>query len=548
MKLTPTLVGAAQEIVRALGFRPSSIVQAAVHIRQHKTSLWDYLAATRAADVPLSNLDEHPRRDQMNEIMSVMATLSDAPLPLDLYTSIENAVGTRLSGDSGCAWWRNSGMSLVLADLFRVLTSTGVDNSRRTKILDSLKELNLIEEVSNDSSLCLRPAIRTHFRDERTTHAWLASSACVTTLQRQKISSGTLADIHSSSRLLIPHILACHDWIEHLRDYEPLKRGPRRVDFSVLGEFCVTHGFSTEATGFLELALKRGERDGETLDAGQRSEAMLALATLYKGSDDDKCDQLLRGIELSDEFMDTGLEFGARYAIAERLAERGQLEDALTELDRLAIAYPGIPPSYRSVLAHRTLGRVYRCKGFLDSAAACHGPITAQFSSLMGASHPATLEEDEKEAIAAGETIRAPTAVTLMRACFAVKSASLGSHPSVLQTQFRLAALLDGLFEYEEADSHFEEALTGMEGLLGEHHPGYLDAKEELALCLAWRAQRAGLTGDKKREATLKGDALGILRDIASAREEAGMDPKGARTKAKEVEEAEVEEVLGEAL
>src|SRR5699024_5309328 len=163
-----------------------------------------------------------------------------------------------------------------------------------------------------------------------TTHACLASSACVTTLQRQKVSSGPLADIHSASRLLIPHILACHDWIEHLRDYEPVqrgpgrvgcsvagdvcvmdrwsaeapgyaavKRGPRRVGFSVVGEFCVTHGLSTEATGFLELALKRGERDGETLDGGQRSEAMLALATLYKGSDDDKCDQLLRDIELS---------------------------------------------------------------------------------------------------------------------------------------------------------------------------------------------------------------------------------------------------------
>lgn len=86
-------------------------------MRQHKISLHDYLAATKAADELLRNLDEHPRRDQMKEVMSVVTTLSDAPLPLDLLTSIENAVGTRLSGDSGCAWWRNSGMSLIVAKL-----------------------------------------------------------------------------------------------------------------------------------------------------------------------------------------------------------------------------------------------------------------------------------------------------------------------------------------------------------------------------------------------------------------------------------------------
>lgn len=539
IKLTPTLVDAAQDIVRGLEFKPSSIVQAAVHMRQHKTSLHDHLTAMKAVDEPLVNLDEHPRRDQMKEVMSVVATLADAPLPLDLLTSIENAVGTRLSGDSGCAWWRNSGMSLAVTKTLRVLNSAGVDNARRTKILESLKELNLLEEVSPEPSLRLPPTLRTHFSDEQATHAWLASSACVTTLQRQKISPGTLSDIHTSSRLFIPHALACHAWIEHLRDYEPSKRGPKRVDFSVLGELCVTHGFHTEAIGFFELALKRGERDGETLDAGQRAEAMLALAALYKGRDDDRCDELLGDIELSDEFMDAGLEFRIKFAIAERLVERGQLDDALTHLDRLAKAYPGIPPDYRSVLAHRARARVYRSKRFFDSAAACHAPIAAQFSSLMGASHPATLEEEEKEAVAVAETIRAPAAVTLLRACFSIKSASLGTHPSVFETQFRLAALLDGLFEYDEADAHFEEAMTGMEGLMGEYHTAYLDAKEELALCLAGRAERAGLTGEKETRRELRRDALGILRDVALAKGELGVDAEGTRMKVEEVEETE---------
>lgn len=541
MKLTPAAGKAAREIVRSLGCRPSSVVHAASRILSRKISFHDYLPTADMANELLSNLDEHPRRDQMREVLSVVATLSEAPLPLDLLTAIENAVGTRLSGDSGCAWWRNSGIVPSSHEGLAVLiVAVGVDNIRRTKILDSLKELNLLEEASPEPSLRLSPALRTHFREERASHAWLASSACVTTLQRQKINRGTLSDIHSASRLIIPHALACHAWIEQLRDYEPSKRGPVRVDFSVLGELCVTHGYSTEAIGFLELALMRGQRDREILDARQRAEATLSLAALYKGRDDDRCDELLASIELSDELMDTELDFRISLAITERLVERGQLDDALTRLDQLVNGSLGTHPDNRSVLAHSALAHVYRSKGFLDSAAACHGPIARQFGSLMGPSHPATLEEEEAEAVALAETIRGPAAVASLRACLAVKAISLGTHPSVLETQFRLAVLLDGLLEYEEADALFEGAMQGMAGLLGEYHPAYLDAKEELALCFAGRAQRAAaLTRDKGEEEELRGDALGILRDVVCVREELGMDVGGTMGRLREVEEAD---------
>lgn len=73
-------------------------------------SFCDYLSAANDVGEVLSNLEEHPRRDQMREVLAVASMLADAPLPLDLLTSIENAVGTRLSGDSGCAWWRHSGI------------------------------------------------------------------------------------------------------------------------------------------------------------------------------------------------------------------------------------------------------------------------------------------------------------------------------------------------------------------------------------------------------------------------------------------------------
>lgn len=95
--------------MHGLECRPSQVACTASIIREQGVSVNDYLASINKVDEILSNLDEHPRRDQMREILSVVSILADAPLPLDLLASIENAAGTRLSGDSGCAWWRHSG-------------------------------------------------------------------------------------------------------------------------------------------------------------------------------------------------------------------------------------------------------------------------------------------------------------------------------------------------------------------------------------------------------------------------------------------------------
>lgn len=98
--------------MHGLECRPSHVAHTALIIRERGVLVNDYLASTSNVDEILSSIDEHPRRDQMTEVLSVVSILSDTPLPLDLLASIENTTGTRLSGDSGCAWWRHSGMYL----------------------------------------------------------------------------------------------------------------------------------------------------------------------------------------------------------------------------------------------------------------------------------------------------------------------------------------------------------------------------------------------------------------------------------------------------
>ena len=251
---------------------------------------------------------------------------------------------------------------------------------------------------------------------------------------------------------------------------------------------------------------------------------MLALAMLYKGRDSERCDELLGDIELPDDFMDVDLIFRIRLAIAERLVERDQLDDAAVQLSSLTSEYPGTTPDQRSVLAHRALARVYDKKGFSDSAALCHGSIARQFRALLGDAHPLTLEKKETEAVALAETIRMSAALASLRASLAMKDATLGTHPSIYATKFRLAVLLYGELEYKEADELFDEAMVGMETWLGGHHPLFLDAKEELAACFAGRAQRTGVGGKVEKERTLEGHAVGLLGDVLCARREIGMD------------------------
>lgn len=520
--------------MRVLECKPSHVARTASFIGQHGVSVHDYLTSTNNVSEILSNLEEHPRRDQMREVLSVASILADAPLPLDLLASIENAAGTRLSGDSGCAWWRNSGMSSNAHETPGPLTCVGAE-TRRPKLLDGLQGLELLEQVT--PTLFRLPApLRAHLREDSPRLAWLASSACITTLQRLKIAPGSLSNTHITGRLLLPHVLACHDWLAHITVYEPSKRDPKRVDFSVLGELCVTQGYRAQAVEFFEVALGRGERDGESFDAAQGASVKLSLAMVYKAGGDSRCDGVLGGIELCDGAMDSSLEFRMRFAQAERLIEKGQLDDALTELDHLSGTYPGNPIDHGSVPVHKAQALVYKMKRFLETSANTHAPIAGAYGALFGPCHPATLREEESWALALTETIRVGAAVSSLGSCLAAWSVMLGHHPAVYEAQFRLAVLLDGMLEYEEADELFLMSLVGMEGCLGEYHPAYLGAKEVLGGCFLGRARRAGMRGEKGAEEEMMGFVRGLLRDVVVSRGEVGMDAGRAGKGLAEVE------------
>ena len=408
--------------------------------------------------------------------------------------------------------------------------------TRRPRLLDGLQGLELLEQVTH--TLFRLPApLRTRLREDGPRLAWLACSACTATLQRLKIAPGSLSSTHSAGRLILPHVLACHDWLGPLADYEPSKREPKGVDFSVLGELCVTQGFCAQAVGFFEVALERGGRDEKSLDAAQGASVMLSLATLYKAGDDARCDEVLGGVELCDGAMDAGLEFKVRFARAERLIEKGQLDDALAELDRLSGTYPGSPAGFGSIPVHRALARVYKKKGFLESSATCHASITNEYRALFGLCHMATLREEEGWALALAGTLRVDEAMGSLSCCMAAKAAILRVHPGPYEAQFRLAVLSDGMLKYDEADALFSGALVGMEGCFGEYHPGYLDTKETLGGCFLGRARRSGLKGEKGVEGEMMGFAGGLLKDVVVARAEVGIAAGRAEERLAEVEE-----------
>ena len=235
--------------------------------------------------------------------------------------------------------------------------------------------------------------------------------------------------------------------------------------------------------------------------------------------------------------MDPGLEFRVRFAQAERLIERGQLDDGLTVLDRLTSTYPENPTGLGSIHVHRSLARVYKKKGFHESSATCHAVITNEYRALFGPCHLATLREEESWALALAETLRVGEAMVSLSCDMTALAAILRIHPSAYEMQFQLALLNDGMLKYEEADELFSGALVGMEGCLGEYHPGYLDAKEALGLCFLGRARRAGRMGEKGVEGEMMGIAGGLFRDVVASRGEVGIEAGRAGKRLAEVEE-----------
>lgn len=155
---------------------------------------------------------------------------------------------------------------------------------RRTRIIDSLKDLNLIEQIAAEPPLFrLPPLIRAHFRSaEQPRQAWLAASACANTLQRQKTGGpATLSGVHASGRILLPHVLACYERVGGLAGYEASRREPRRVDFFELGGVCAALGCVVEGIGFLEVALGGGE-DAGTFGGGVESVTWLWLRGRFR--------------------------------------------------------------------------------------------------------------------------------------------------------------------------------------------------------------------------------------------------------------------------
>ena len=560
------------DIVHSLNFRPSLICHTAASIREKSLSFHNYYTTTDAlATSALVDLEEHPRRDQLADVLGVASLLSDTPIPLDLLISIENAIGARLSTDVTSAWWvSKSSVSpfgippSFLAKLPQICpTKTKLSpahkapQARRPRLTETLKQLNLLTQLSSPPHhFVLPPTIRAHFlQTPRPRHAWLALSALASAIQRQTLfDSPTLSEIHASSRLLLPHARALYPLALQLfpttsttppsspSPFKPEKRDPQRIDWHLIGHLAASQGDASLAINWHEFTLRRNtairSSSSSSLDPVQDLETILSLSQLCKQSGDiPRYNELIRSIHLTNDILATNpdLFFRTRLARATHLAENNLLGHAALELDDLSRIYPAddAPSSAskltrsRHILALHSLSVILKLAGRTDEASAIYARLHPLYAAhLPSPSHPTVLDtlEEHAHALQEGSALHILDAQNILQRTLRVKTTSLGpSHPSVLLAQTHLAGLYESILDYASSEDLYERALPRMEDVLGEHHVAYLAAKENLALSYWSRAQGDEKKGGEKEEGEMKEWAVGLLRDVLRGREEIGM-------------------------
>ncbi|PKS11033.1 hypothetical protein jhhlp_002793 [Lomentospora prolificans] len=512
------------DIVHSLDYRPSLIHQTAAYIRERGISFHDYYSTDGLATSALANLEEHPGRDQLADVLGIASLLSDAPIPLDLLISVENAIGARLSTDTGGAWWIGSSTAQV-----------------RPRLTETLKNLDLIIQTSSPSLGYVLPhTIRVHFLQAPSPrHAWLALSALSSAIHRQTLfDSPTLPELHALSRSLLPHARALYPLALQLSDaaYTPEKRDPKRVDWHLIGQLAATQGDSSLAIKWLEFALHRNSaRPEESLDPTQELETVLSLAQLYRQHGDvPRYDELLRSAHLTNDMRYTNpdLYFRARLSLATHLAEKSLLDHAALELDDLSRLYSADDHTStlsrsRHILSLHSLAVILKMAGRLDDASSVYSRLHPLYAAHLNASHPTVLDTLEEHAHGLEETLHVHDALSILERTLVARIAALGpTHPSVSLAQAHLAALYQTLLDHDAADAMYRAAMPAMEERLGESHAVYLGAKENLALSF-W--ERAGAV--EKGGEEMKGWAVGLLRDVLEVREEIGMGIEAEATR-----------------
>jgi serine/threonine-protein kinase len=231
-------------------------------------------------------------------------------------------------------------------------------------------------------------------------------------------------------------------------------------------------GDFAHAASFAERALSAAP------DAPSRAPALVERGRIRAAQGDfDAAERDLRDALASAPASDRN---GVRQRLADVLAERGQLDEALgIATDALSQAH--MPDERERALA--ALGGIHFRRGKLDDAASELGEALALARADHGEVHTRTASIEHDLGVVVLQQGDAKAAAALFEQALATRRTLLGAaHPDIADSEFNLGTALRRMGERERAAELIGDALAMQRALLGEQHPAVANSLNSLAI------------------------------------------------------------------
>lgn len=480
--------------MKQLDYNPLLISTAASTIHNRGITVIDYLAGIEAKNKPAlfgSTIDQSP---VTRTFLKVSSMLSLAAIPASLFT---------------VPWEANHAASEVdelLHQMRQYQNQSGLDD-----VIQHLLSMNFIQIAPSPDStppssprsiVTTRSATtvdyffvdkdaREHIRDtmsidETIKHSWIACNLCVNGIRDNSLDASSLPEIHSFSRVILPHARTCYDdWAE------VLENPPDEVAWHVLGNVCMIQGALKQAIGCFELALRQNSSAMTTVERIQTSISLARL--LEQEGNGERSLEVLTSIDMAS--VDQALGFQVSRAKASANASCGHLDRAEDQFENLeheqeqllGAAHAETVGTVQMLAA--TLERLER----LDDAQTLYRRVYLSYQKTFGQSHPMTLGSLDALANISKALFATSEAESLYKLSVEIKTRCLGpDHPRTAFALQNVATIEDVLGRYGDARQKFAAALKIMQDTLGPLHPHYTLTAHNFARCLYHHAQVLG--------------------------------------------------------
>jgi len=280
----------------------------------------------------------------------------------------------------------------------------------------------------------------------------------------------------------------------------------------------MAQGAYSTAIGCFNLAIAKGP---ESISSVQRTQAALALATIY--SEQDRLQESRQALE-SIEFhglweLNPLLNFRVNFARAETSSfDENNLQEAVDKFDELERTQDKNfgPTDSRTLLVLHRLSSILTSQGKFERAEALYRRLLSSYRMTFGASEPSTLDVMEDLAEVLEHKGELDYAEELYEEAVNLKIATLGpDHPTTAASQARLATLYCRKYEFDKAETLYRNAELALKRTLGPNHPSYIAVSENHALGCWSLADSAGTPAERQR--ALK-HAQGLLNIVIKAK------------------------------